>query len=182
MIYIALANTKRYRLFSSVRSSFTTACHVLRSASFSLEISVVFCPGKPVAALGSLALMKGFLWASATKAASWAGLDTRYNPVPLRLPTCPSLRYFCCHALAVDLRTPYSSPAELALIPPTSARAMTCSRIDLSWWAIVIRMNEGRAWTLSQPCRCVGSRTILLLTNPFHFISLFGHRSATSHY
>ena len=80
-----------------MRISFTAACCVLRPASFSLEISMIFWTGKPVAALRSLELAEGFLWGSATNAASWPGLDTRHNPVPLRLPTCPSLWYFCSH-------------------------------------------------------------------------------------
>ena len=136
------ANAKRYSFCSLMRNSFIAARRARRPASFSLEISVVFCPGKPLAALRSLALTKVFLWTSATNAASWAGLDTRHNPVPLRLPTCPSLRYLCSHAPAVDYGTPYCSPAVLALIPPSSARAMTRSRIDLSWWAIVMRMKK----------------------------------------
>jgi hypothetical protein len=88
-------------------------------------------PWKAVAASRSLALTKVFLWASATNAASWAGLDTHHNPVPLRFPTCPYLPNVCSHALAVDFRTPYSSRAVLALDPPSSARAMTHSQIDL---------------------------------------------------
>jgi len=43
-----------------VRSSFIAACRALRPAALSLEIIVSFCPGKPVAALRSLALRKGF--------------------------------------------------------------------------------------------------------------------------
>jgi hypothetical protein len=65
---------------------------LVRPASFSLEMTVLFCPGKLVATLSSLALEKGFLWASATNAASWAGLDTLHNPVPRRLPICPAVR------------------------------------------------------------------------------------------
>jgi len=45
-----------------VRSSFTAACCALRPAALSLEIIVSFCPGKPVAALRSLALKKGLLF------------------------------------------------------------------------------------------------------------------------
>jgi hypothetical protein len=137
------ANAKRYSLCLSV-SSFTAACHALRPASFSLEISVFFLlpPGKPVAALRSLALKKGLFWASATKAESWAGLNTRHIPVPLRLPTWPSLRYFCTHALAIDFGTPQVAPAVLAVNPPSSARAITRSRIDLLWWAFVIRIKK----------------------------------------
>jgi hypothetical protein len=136
-----------------VRNSFTAACRARRPASFSLEISVVFCPEKSVAALRSLALTKGFLWASATNASSSAGLDTRHNSVPLRLQSCPSFRYFCSHALAVDFGTPYSSPAALALNPPYSARAMTRSRIDLSWWAIVMRMKKSCNFKLTLSIR-----------------------------
>jgi hypothetical protein len=137
------ANAKRYSLCSSVRSSFTAACRDLRPASCSLEISGFFLlpPGKPLAALRSLALKKGLFWASATKAESWAGLDTRYIPVPLRLPTWPSLRYFCSHAVAIDFGTPQIASAVLAVNPP-SARAITRSRIDLLWWAIVLRMKK----------------------------------------
>jgi hypothetical protein len=100
---------------------------------FNLKISVFYCPGKPVEALRSLAHKKGFLLASATKAASWAGLVTCHKPVPLRLQTCPSLRYFCSHSLAVDFGTPYSWPVELAVNPPSSTRVMMCSQTDLSW-------------------------------------------------
>ena len=136
------ANAKRYSLCSSVRSFFTAACRALRPASFSLKISMIFCQGKPGAALRYLALKKGFLWASATNAAFLAGLDKRHNPVPLRLPTCPSLQYFCSHALAADFGTQHSSSAVLALNPPSSARAKMRSQIDLSWWAIMMRMKE----------------------------------------
>jgi hypothetical protein len=101
-----------------------------------------FFPGKSVAALRSLALMNGLLWASASNAASWAGLDTCHNPVHWLLPTCPSHRYFCSHAHAIDLGTTYSSPTVLALNPPSLARLMMHSRIDLSWWAIMMRMKK----------------------------------------
>jgi hypothetical protein len=100
------ANAKRYSLSSSVRSYFTAACRALRLAALSLEMILSFCPGKPVAALRSLVLKKRFLSASATNAVSWAGLETRHNPVPLRLPTYRSQRYFLSHFLAVDMRTP----------------------------------------------------------------------------
>jgi hypothetical protein len=39
----------------------------------------------------------------------------------------------CSHALAVDFGTLHSSPAVLALNPPSSARTMTRAQIDLSW-------------------------------------------------
>jgi hypothetical protein len=100
-----------------------------------------FFPWKPAAALKSLALMKGFLWASATNTASWAGLDIGHNPVPWWLWNCPSLPYFCTHAPAADFRTLYSSPAMLAH-PTSSARVITRSWIDLLWWAIVMRMKN----------------------------------------
>jgi len=136
------ANAKLYNLYSSVRSSFTAACHALRPASFSLKTTILLCQGKPVAALRSLALTKGFLLASVTNAASWAGLNTCHNPAALRLPTCPSHQYFCSHALAVDFRMLYISPAVLALNPPSSARVMTRWQTDLSWWAIVMSMKK----------------------------------------
>jgi len=94
------ADAEWYSLCSSVRSSFTAACRALGPTSLFLKISVVFCPGKPVAALRSLALTEGFHWASSTNIASRTGQDMRHNLVCL--PTCPSLRYFCSHALAVD--------------------------------------------------------------------------------
>jgi hypothetical protein len=136
------ANARRYKWCSSVCTAFAAACRALRPAYFSLEMTVHFCPGKLVANLSSLTLAKGFLWASAANAASWAGLDTLHNPVPRRLPTFPGVRYFCSHALAVDLGTSYRPPAALALNPPFSTRAMTRSRTDLSCWAIVIRMEK----------------------------------------
>jgi hypothetical protein len=55
------ANATRYNWCSSVSTAFTAACCALRPASFSLEMTVLFCPGKLVAALTSLALAKGFL-------------------------------------------------------------------------------------------------------------------------
>jgi hypothetical protein len=171
---LLLANAKRYSLCSSVRISFTAACRALRPASFSLDISVVFCPGKPVAALRSLALTKGFLWASATNAASWAGLDTCHNPVPLHLPTCPSLRYFCSQALAVDFRTLYSSPAMLALNPLSSARAMTRSRIDLSWWAIMMRMKKEELELEANPVNMSAQGQPWCWQTPFTFFPNLG--------
>jgi hypothetical protein len=141
-IHTALSNARRYNWCSSVSRAFTEACRALRPASFSLEMTILFCPGKLVAALSSLALAKGFLWASATNAASWAGLDMLHNPVPSHLPTSPAVRYFCSHALAMNPGTPYCPPAALALNQPSSTRAMTCSRTDLSWWAIVMRMEK----------------------------------------
>jgi hypothetical protein len=104
------------------------------TASFSLEITICFYLGKLVAALSSLALAKGFLWASAAYAASWAGLDTCHNPVPRHLPICLSVWYICSLVLAVDPGTPYRPPAVLELNPPFSTRVITCSQIDLSWW------------------------------------------------
>jgi hypothetical protein len=138
------ANVKWYSLSSSVRSSFTVACRALTPAALSHEITVLFCPGKPAAALRSLALMKGFPWGSTTNTASWAGLDTHHNPVPWRLPACSFLQYFCNHALAIGFGIPYSSLAVLALNLPSSAKATTCSWTDLSWWTIVMKMKE--AW------------------------------------
>jgi hypothetical protein len=102
---------------------------------------VGFSLGKPLAALRSLTQTKEFFWASATSIASWAGLGTRYNPVPMRFPAFPYLWVFCSHAVAVYFRTPYSSPAILALDPP-SARVMTRLWTDLSWWAFVKRMKK----------------------------------------
>jgi hypothetical protein len=156
-----------------MRSSFTAACCALRPASFSLEIRVVFCPGKPVAALRFLALTKGLLRASATKAVSWAGLDTHHKPVPLHLPICQSLRYFYSRALAVDFETLHSSPAVLTLNPPSSASddALTNRPVMVNHHD---KNEEGIAWTLSWPFRYIGWRTTLMLTNPFHFPSLFG--------
>ena len=50
------ANAKQCGLYTSVRSSFTTACCALRPAALSLEIILSFCPGQPVAAVRPLAL------------------------------------------------------------------------------------------------------------------------------
>jgi hypothetical protein len=136
------AYAKRYNLCSSVRSSFTAACRDLRPAALSLEIIVSFCPGQPVAALSFLALKKGFLSALATNAASWAGLDPRYNPLPLCLPTCPSIRYFRIHSLEVDFGTPYSCPAALTDKPLFSTRGTVRSRVDLSQWAIMMGLKR----------------------------------------
>jgi len=36
----------------------------------------------------------------------------------------------------------YSSPAVVALNPPSLARLMMHSQIDLSWWAIMMRMKK----------------------------------------
>lgn len=44
-----------------------------------------------------------------------------------RLPTCPSVRYFCSYAFAVDFGTVYHPPAALALNPSSSTTAMTRS-------------------------------------------------------
>jgi hypothetical protein len=136
------ANAKRYSLCMSLSNSFTAACRALRPASLTLKISVVFCPGKPIAALRSLALTKGFHWASSTNTASWDGLDTCHNPVRLCITICPSLRYFCSHALAVDCGTPYSLPTVLAFNVPSSARVMMHSWIGMSLWVIVMRMKK----------------------------------------
>jgi len=59
------ANDKRYSLRTSVKSSSTSAFRALSPASLSLDITGLFFPGKLVAALRSLALTEGFLWASA---------------------------------------------------------------------------------------------------------------------
>lgn len=53
-----------------------------RTSFFNSRNKRNFWPRKLVAALSSLALMKGFLWASATNGAFWAALHTRYNPFP----------------------------------------------------------------------------------------------------
>jgi hypothetical protein len=112
------------------------------SSSLSPAITARFCPEQLLAGLSSFALVKGFLWARATNAASSAGLDTRHNPIPVRLPTCPSVRYFCSHVLAKDPGTPYRPPAALTLNPPSSTRAMTRSRIDRMWWATMKRAKK----------------------------------------
>ena len=87
-------------------------CRAIRGASLNLQIRVFFCPGKLVSVSWSFLLTKGFLWASATKATSWDGLDTRCNPDLLRLPACQSFWDFSSHAFAVDFRTPHSSPPQ----------------------------------------------------------------------
>jgi hypothetical protein len=74
----------------------------------------VFLPGKANSSFKILCTEERVSPASATNAAFSAGQETRHNPVPLRLPTCPSLRYFRSHSLAVDTGTPYPSLAVLA--------------------------------------------------------------------
>jgi hypothetical protein len=55
---------------------------LLRISFFKSRNKLNFWPRKLGAALSSLALMKRFLWASATDGAFWAALHTRYNPFP----------------------------------------------------------------------------------------------------
>jgi hypothetical protein len=98
----------------------------VRQALLSFQIVVHFCPWKSETVLNYLALIKVFLWDSATNAASWAEQDLWCNPGPWCLPAYPSIQYLCNHVLAMDFRTP-NHPTHLQhlyLLPPP----------EQQWW------------------------------------------------
>jgi len=113
---------------------------LLRTSFFKSRNKRNFWLRKLVAASSSPALMKGFLWASATNGAFWAALHTRYNP----FPWCSQL--FRTSDISVTVLWPSFlghrsvHPQRLHFIFPPKSDDVP--RIDLSWWSILTRVKK----------------------------------------